>query len=241
MSQELICREIGKLYGARAVLQDVEVKLTGGEISAVLGPNGAGKTTLFSILSGNLAPDRGSVLVDGVEVTHLSCHQRVALGVSYLPQRSSVFQKADVWRNLTMIRLALGDPPSEVQQRADSLLTRFGLVELKRIRADKLSGGERRRLEIARALMSEPRYLLLDEPFAGLDPVTIEQLHQLLKQLCREGIGVLLTDHNVGACLNLAERGYILIDGRVCFQGEARGLAENPQVKQHYLGATFRG
>lgn len=235
----LLAQALTKSYGGRIVAQDISLEVHASEVVALLGPNGAGKTTVFSILAGHLRAEQGTVKLGADEVTGVPAYQRSRLGLAYLPQESSVFRRASVWQNLVMLPRARGQAGPALEAKAESLLEQFSLAALRNQPAATLSGGERRRLELARALMLEPTYLLLDEPFAGLDPVTIDDLRELVGRLALAGLGVLITDHNVRAALEVATRGYVIVDGRILLAGTADEIRRDPKVREHYLGATF--
>jgi lipopolysaccharide export system ATP-binding protein len=235
-----ICVEgIRKRLGGRMVLEDVSVALGRGEAVGLLGPNGAGKTTTFYILTGLIAPDAGRVLLDGADVTRLPMHRRARLGVGYLPQEASIFRGLSVAQNILAI-LELHEPDRRRRrERLQELMHEFGLTHLKDAPAMALSGGERRRVEIARALASRPRYMLLDEPLAGIDPINVGEIRDLVGHLKRRGLGVLITDHNVRDTLDIIDRAYILHDGRVLREGTPGEIVADPLVRQVYLGDRF--
>ncbi|MGE0489390.1 MAG: LPS export ABC transporter ATP-binding protein [Vulcanimicrobiota bacterium] len=235
----LIAEALTKSYGGRIVAQDISLEVEAGEVVALLGPNGAGKTTVFSILAGHLRAEQGAVKLATADVTAMPAYQRSRLGLAYLPQESSVFRRASVWQNLAILPRARGQAVAALEAKAEDLLAQFSLAALRNQSAATLSGGERRRLELARALMLNPTYLLLDEPFAGLDPVTIDDLRELVGRLAVAGLGVLITDHNVRAALEVATRGYVIVDGRILLAGTADEIRRDPKVREHYLGATF--
>ena len=235
----LSAQGLTRSYGGRTVAAQVSLEVKSGEVVALLGPNGAGKTTVFKMLAGHLRPEQGSVKLGQHDLTGLAAYQRSRLGLAYLPQETSVFARATVWQNLGMLPRARGQAPPDFQARAEELLNQFSLAPLRNQPAATLSGGERRRLELARALMLEPTNLLLDEPFAGLDPVTIDDLRRLIGELASRGLGVLITDHNVRAALELATRGYVIVDGRILLAGSADEIRSDSAVREHYLGATF--
>jgi lipopolysaccharide export system ATP-binding protein len=230
---------IAKSYRGRRVLDDVSLVLEPGEAVGLLGPNGAGKTTTFYVVVGLIAPDTGSVLLDGRDVTKLPMHRRALLGVGYLPQEASVFRGLDVEDNIRAV-LELHIPERRARERRlDELLHDFGLAALRHAPALSLSGGERRRVEIARALATDPRYILLDEPLAGIDPINVAEIRELVGQLKRRGIGVLITDHNVRDTLDIIDRAYILHDGHVLREGSPDEIVGDPMVRQVYLGDRF--
>jgi lipopolysaccharide export system ATP-binding protein len=218
----------------------ISLTLRGGEVVGLLGPNGAGKTTTFYMLVGLVAPDSGAVFVGEEEVTRLPMYRRARLGLSYLPQEASVFRRLTVEENLLAVLELLGVSHDRSVARTDELLDEFGLERLRTQRADTLSGGERRRLEIARALVNEPRFLLLDEPFAGIDPITVLDVQRLIRHLCHAGYGILITDHNVRDTLKITDRASIIKDGKIFASGSPETLAEDALVRQVYLGEDFR-
>ena len=236
----LDARELVKRYNKRTVVDGVSLDLHTGEVVGLLGPNGAGKTTCFYMLVGLVQPDGGSVLISDRDVTELPMYRRARLGVSYLPQEASVFRRLTVEENLYGVLELLGVPWEEGDARVGDLLEEFGLERLRRQRADTLSGGERRRLEIARALVTQPSFLLLDEPFAGIDPITVLDIQRLIRHLRKQGYGILITDHNVRDTLKITDRASIIKDGKVFASGEPASLAVDPLVRQVYLGEEFQ-
>lgn len=236
----LAAEALKKSYRGRTVVDGVSIEVNGGEVVGLLGPNGAGKTTTFSIVVGLVEPDDGHVLLDGEEITALPMFRRARLGVGYLPQEASVFRKMNALQNLVAILETLPLSRNERLERAHELLDRFKLSHLAASVADTLSGGERRRLEIARALTLSPRFLLLDEPFAGIDPITVLDLQHVIRELATTGIGILITDHNVRDTLAIVDRGYIISAGRIFRTGSPVTLSEDPEVRRVYLGDRFR-
>jgi lipopolysaccharide export system ATP-binding protein len=236
----LEARELFKSYRRRLVVDGVSLSLTRGEVVGLLGPNGAGKTTTFYILVGLVQPDAGSVWVGERDVTGLPMYRRARLGISYLPQEASVFRRLTVEENLFGVLELLGVRWPDASARVSQLLEEFGLGRLRTQRAETLSGGERRRLEIARALVTEPRFLLLDEPFAGIDPITVLDVQRLIRHLKNEGYGILITDHNVRDTLKITDRASIIKDGKVFASGDPDTLAGDPLVRQVYLGEEFQ-
>ncbi len=229
-----------KRYRKRTVVDGVSLAVKGGEIVGLLGPNGAGKTTCFYLIVGLLQPDAGRIELDGQEITHLPIHGRARLGLGYLPQEASVFRRLTVIQNLLgVLELRPDLSPGQRELIASELLQEFGLASACEQPAVSLSGGERRRLEIARALALEPRFILLDEPFAGIDPISILELQKIIRRLSEQGIGVLITDHNVRETLKVVNRAYIISHGRVLAQGEPEQVLGHPQVRQVYLGDHF--
>jgi lipopolysaccharide export system ATP-binding protein len=221
------------------VVDGVSLDLHPGEVVGLLGPNGAGKTTTFYMLVGLVWPDGGEVRLGDVDITHEPMYRRARLGLSYLPQEPSVFRKLTVEQNLFGVLELLGVSWSEAEDRVNQLLAEFGLEKVRFQPAETLSGGERRRLEIARALVTQPRFLLLDEPFAGIDPITVLDLQRLIRHLKKEGFGILITDHNVRDTLKITDRASIIKDGKVLASGDPASLASDPLVRQVYLGEEF--
>ena len=236
----LVIRNIGKSYKKRPVLRDVSLELHRGEVVALLGPNGAGKTTCFYSIAGLVNPDAGTVIVDGVDITFLPMYRRAKMGIGYLPQEASIFRGMSVEDNIRAI-LELNIKGRRQQQKMlDELLAEFSITHLRRASALALSGGERRRVEIARCLASQPKYVLFDEPFAGVDPIAVNEIRDLVSHLKDRGIGVLITDHNVRETLEIVDRAYILHDGTVLMSGTPEDVVQNQQVRQVYLGEQFR-
>mgnify|MGYP001024865885 CR=1 FL=1 len=233
------CEAVSKSYKGRRVLDSVTLHVAPGEAVGLLGPNGAGKTTSFYVLTGLIAPDSGRVLLDGADVTDLPMYRRARLGVGYLPQEASIFRGLTVEENLLAV-LELHEPSRiERLRRLEALLEEFGLSRLRRSSALALSGGERRRVEIARALASRPRYMLLDEPLAGIDPINVAEIRALVAHLKERGIGVLITDHNVRDTLAIVDRAYILHEGRLLREGTPAEIVADPVVRRVYLGDRF--
>ncbi|MGE0679402.1 MAG: LPS export ABC transporter ATP-binding protein [Candidatus Binatia bacterium] len=242
MSGEQLLRGEGlsKTYGKRTVLRNVSIEVKGGEIVGLLGPNGAGKTTTFSIIVGLIRPDQGTVICNGEEITSLPMYKRARQGVTYLPQEASVFRKLTVEENLLAILETLPLTAAERRERLVRLLKELRIGHLARNRADSLSGGERRRTEIARALVMEPSFMLLDEPFAGIDPLSVMDIQEIMLQLRGRSIGVLVTDHNVRETLTICDRAYILSDGEVFEEGTPQEITASARARQVYLGERFR-
>jgi lipopolysaccharide export system ATP-binding protein len=237
--QGLSVVSIAKSYDKRAVLTDVSVSVGRGEVIGLLGPNGAGKTTCFYSVMGLVKPDSGRIMLDGVDITGLPMYRRAILGLGYLPQETSIFRGLSVEKNISTV-LELSEPdPATRQLRLEKLLDEFGLTRLREAPAMALSGGERRRAEIARALAANPSIMLLDEPFAGIDPISIADIRDLVKDLRTRGIGVLITDHNVRETLEIVDRAYIIYDGRVLFTGSPEELVADANVRRLYLGEGF--
>ena len=229
-----------KSYGGRRVVNDVSMRVDAGEVVGLLGPNGAGKTTSFYMIVGLVRPDSGRVRLDGEDLTELPMYARARRGVGYLPQEPSVFRKLTVEENLMAILETLDLSPAARRQRLATLLGELGLARLAKSKALALSGGERRRLEITRALVTSPSFILLDEPFAGIDPLAVVDIQGIVTQLKERGIGVLITDHNVRETLGICDRAYILNDGAVLEEGLPTHIAESPQARAIYLGEKFR-
>ena len=229
-----------KSYRKRLVIQDVSMQLHRGEVVALLGPNGSGKTTCFHAIAGLITPESGRVSVDGRDVTRLPMYRRARLGISYLPQEISIFRGMTVENNILAV-LELSEPSRKRRyERLEELLNEFSIDLLRRTPALALSGGERRRVEIARCLATNPKYLLLDEPFAGVDPIAVGEIRTLVSALKKRGLGVLITDHNVRETLEIVDRAYILHDGKVLMSGTTEEIIEDKNVKRVYLGENFR-
>jgi lipopolysaccharide export system ATP-binding protein len=232
--------DISKSHRGRKIVDDLELEVAQGEVVGLLGPNGAGKTTTFYILVGLTRPDSGRVLLNGDDITDLPMYLRARQGISYLPQEPSVFRQLTVQDNLRAVLESLPLEPEQQRDRMEELLAQMGLEAVRSNRAYTLSGGERRRLEIARSLVLEPAFLLLDEPFSGIDPLTVVDIQKIIADLSRLNIGVLITDHNVPETLAVADRAYILHAGRILFAGTPAELSDNPEVRRVYLGGNFR-
>ncbi len=228
-----------KSYRRRRVVDGVSFRVLGGEIVGLLGPNGAGKTTSFRMTVGLVTPDAGRVVLQGRECARLPMYQRARLGMGYLPQEASVFRALTVRDNLLAVLEAMPLPRAERYRQADELLDELELTHLENNRADTLSGGERRRLELARSLATSPAILLLDEPFAGVDPINVEEIQLLIRQLRAKGIGILITDHNVRETLSSTDRAYIIHEGRILREGTAEELVADERVREVYLGHNF--
>ncbi len=231
---------IGKSYSGRPVLRDVSLTVKRGEVVGLLGPNGAGKTTCFYSITGLIAPDHGRIELDGRDITHLPMYRRARLGIGYLPQETSIFRGLSVSDNIRAV-LEVTEPDRDAREAAlESLLDEFSITRLKDTPALALSGGERRRCEIARALAAKPDFVLLDEPFAGIDPIAISDIRDLTYHLKDRGIGVLITDHNVRETLELIDRAFIIYDGHVLFEGSPENALKDKDVRRVYLGESFR-
>ena len=235
----LTTHAIWKTYRGRAVVQDVSIEVQAGEIVGLLGPNGAGKTTTFYMVVGLIRPDKGTVCMEGRALTHLPMHQRARLGIGYLPQEASIFRKMTVAENILAILETVSSSRAERLRRLEELLTEFRLTVLRDTPGQTLSGGERRRVELARLLATSPRFVLLDEPFTGIDPIMVNDIQTFVCSLKEKGIGILITDHRVQETLQITDRAYILHDGCVLYSGTPGELVENAAVKQIYLGEGF--
>jgi len=242
----LQAQSLQKRYGARLVVKDVHLAVAGGEVVGLLGPNGAGKTTSFYMIVGLVRADAGQIRIDGRPVEHLPIHARSRLGLSYLPQEASIFRKLTVEENIRAVlelqRDAQGRPfkRDQIEHLLNGLLADLSIEKLRESPAPALSGGERRRVEIARALATQPRFILLDEPFAGVDPIAVIEIQRIIGFLKARGIGVLITDHNVRETLGICDRAYIISEGRVLAEGAPADIVENPDVRKVYLGEHFR-
>jgi len=237
----LHAQHLSKSYKKRPVLRDVSLSVQRGEAVALLGPNGAGKTTSFYIITGLIAPDGGSITLDGQNITDLPMYRRSRLGLGYLPQESSIFRGLNVEENIrAVLESQKNMNAGEQEQLLEDLMAEFGVEHLRRTPALALSGGERRRVEIARALAARPEFILLDEPLAGIDPIAVGDIRNLISHLKDRNIGVLITDHNVRDCLDIVDRAYILHDGKVLMEGTPDDIVENPDVRRVYLGDKFK-
>jgi len=237
--KSLSTQGLRKVYGGRAVVDDVSIEVHQGEIVGLLGPNGAGKTTTFYMVVGLIPPDSGEVFFGDREITELPMYLRAKTGISYLPQEPSVFRKMSVADNLRAILETLDMSHSQQEERVDVLVRQFGLSTVRKTPGYALSGGERRRVEIARALVLEPAFILLDEPFAGIDPIAVIDIQRIVAHLKDMGIGVLITDHNVRETLKITDRAYIINNGAILRAGDPKELSTDPQVRKIYLGEDF--
>lgn len=236
---ELRTENLVKIYRKRIVVNQVSFSLSPGEIVGLLGPNGAGKTTSFYITVGLVKPDGGKVFLDDVEITHQPMYKRAQLGIGYLPQEASVFRSLSIEDNIRAVLQMTELPKLEQESRLENLIAEFGLGHVRRSKGLVLSGGERRRTEIARALATNPKFILLDEPFAGVDPIAVEDIQSIVCKLKARNIGVLITDHNVQETLSIIDKAYILIEGKIFCSGTPEDLAADEQVKRLYLGKNF--
>ncbi|GIV25931.1 MAG: ABC transporter ATP-binding protein [Bacteroidia bacterium] len=238
---KLRAEKLRKTYGQRRVVDQVSLYLEPGEIVGLLGPNGAGKTTTFYMIVGFIRPDEGEIYLGQERITPLPMYRRAQRGIGYLPQEASVFRRMSVEDNLrTVLELRGGLSKKDIRARVEALLEEFSLTHVRKSLGQQLSGGERRRTEIARALATEPRYLLLDEPFAGVDPIAVEEIQAIIVRLAQRGIGILITDHNVHETLSITRRAYLLYEGRLLKEGDAETLATDPEVRRVYLGEKFQ-
>ena len=235
----LSAANLAKSYRGQEVVQDVSLAVSSGEVVGLLGPNGAGKTTCFYMIVGSIQHDRGTVAIDDQEITHLPVHERARRGIGYLPQEASVFRTLSVSENIMAILEAVEPSPDIRAQRVEELMDDFAIGHLRDTPGLALSGGERRRVEIARALASNPSFILLDEPFAGIDPIAIGEIRSLVAKLTGRGLGVLITDHNVRETLGIIDRAVIIHDGQVLMEGSAEEIVEHPEVRKYYLGSEF--
>ena len=231
---------VAKSYGGRRVVNGISLEVNGGEVVGLLGPNGAGKTTTFHMMVGLIQPDDGKVLMNDEDLTGAPIHQRARAGISYLPQESSVFRRLTVEENLRAILQTLDLSAVEQQERADALMKMLGVTHLATHKAITLSGGERRRVEIARALVLSPYFLLLDEPFTGIDPIAVAEIQKIVRRLINSGIGILITDHNVRETLGICDRAYIINEGVVLEEGTPETIAASAKARKFYLGEGFR-
>ena len=236
----LRARSLAKSFRRRKVVDDVTLEVQAGEVVGLLGPNGAGKTTTFHMVVGLTRPDEGSVYLNNEEITLLPMYLRARSGINYLPQEPSIFRKLTVEENVLAILETLPLQPGEKQQRLRELLGELGLTNMAKARADTLSGGERRRAEITRALVTSPSFMLLDEPFAGIDPIAVGEIQKIIHHLKTRGIGILITDHNVRETLQITDRAYIMNEGRIFRAGSPAELANDEEVRRVYLGEEFR-
>jgi lipopolysaccharide export system ATP-binding protein len=232
-------RNIGKAYKKRPVIRDVSLQVQRGEAVGLLGPNGAGKTTSFYIITGLITPDYGDIVLDGEIITNLPMYRRARLGIGYLPQEASIFRGLSVEQNLNAILETVEPDSDKRESMLDALLAEFSITHLRRTPAIALSGGERRRVEIARALASKPHFILLDEPLAGIDPIAVGEIRELVKHLKDRGIGVLITDHNVQETLSIVDRAYIIHEGTVLMEGPPEEIVAHDEVRRVYLGERF--
>ncbi len=242
MENELLIRSehLKKVYKKRAVVNNVSVSVKQGEVVGLLGPNGAGKTTTFYMIVGMIKPNEGKVFLDSSEITREPMYKRANMGIGYLPQEASVFRRLSVEDNIMAILQMIDLTNQERKERQERLIEELGISHVRKSQGYQLSGGERRRCEIARALATNPKFILLDEPFAGVDPIAVEDIMNIVANLKHKGIGILITDHNVHETLSIVDRGYILINGEIFREGTAHNLAEDQEVRKLYLGEKFK-
>jgi lipopolysaccharide export system ATP-binding protein len=236
----LYTENLVKIYGKRRVVNQVSLKVKQGEIVGLLGPNGAGKTTSFYMITGLIRPESGKIFLDKDNITRLPMYKRSRRGISYLPQEASIFRKLTVEENLLAIMEVLGISRSDRKSRAESLMAELGISHIAKNKGFNLSGGERRRTEIARTLVTNPKFILLDEPFAGVDPIAVQDIQNIVKALKERNIGVLITDHNVHETLSITDHAYLLFEGKILKEGDSEALANDPEARKLYLGDKFR-
>ena len=236
----LQAKELIKVYGKRKVVNNIELEVKQGEIVGLLGPNGAGKTTTFYMITGLIRPNNGKIFLDNKNITSMAMYKRARLGIAYLPQEASIFKKLSVEDNLLAIMQALKFPKEVRKKRARELMKELGIDHIAKSKGYNLSGGERRRTEIARTLVNSPKFILLDEPFAGVDPIAVEDIQSIIIKLKDKNIGILITDHNVHETLSITEHAYLLYEGQILKQGDSEYLANDAEARKLYLGDTFR-
>ncbi|MBR1494126.1 MAG: LPS export ABC transporter ATP-binding protein [Succiniclasticum sp.] len=233
-------KNLVKIYGQRKVVDNVSLQVEQGTIVGLLGPNGAGKTTTFYMVVGIAKPDAGTVTLDGQDISQLPMYQRAQLGIGYLPQEASIFRKMTVEENLMSILETMALSREEQIQKMEALIEEFDIGHIRNSIGTALSGGERRRVEIARSLATDPAFILLDEPFAGIDPIAVADIQSMIAHLAKRGIGILITDHNVRETLSIVDKAYILASGKVLLHGDSESIANDPVAKKYYLGENFR-
>ena len=236
---ELITKDLVKIYSEREVVKNVNLKISAGEIVGLLGPNGAGKTTTFYIIVGIIRPNNGSIFLDNQDITHLPMYKRARAGIGYLSQEPSIFRKLNVEENILLILEMLGLSKKEQSEKLEKLLVEFKISDRRKNLGYTLSGGERRRVEIARALCTSPQLILLDEPFTGIDPISIEEIKEIITYLKNKNLGLLITDHNVRDTLSIVDRAYIMHEGKILVEGKAKDVAEDETARKFYLGEKF--
>jgi len=239
LDHKIEVKNIAKMIKKTQILHDISLEISSGQTVGLLGPNGAGKTTSFYIICGLIQPSSGTIFFDGSDITHLPLHKRALRGIGYLPQESSIFKELTVEENLMLAAEISIDDKKQRWERVEELLEIFNIEPIRQRKGISLSGGERRRTEIARALVSNPKFLLLDEPFAGVDPIAVKDIQSIIKQLTARGIGVLITDHNVRETLQICDKAYVMKAGAVLASGTAQEIKDNTVVREHYLGKDF--
>jgi len=240
LSETLTATDLVKTYGEKQAVRSVSIDVNPAEVVGLLGPNGAGKTTTFNMIAGSVRPTRGRVFLGENEITDLPMYRRARLGITYLPQEASIFRKLSVADNINAILETIVKDRTKRRERLEELLAELGLTEKANRRGDSLSGGERRRVEITRALVLDPQYMLLDEPFAGVDPIAVIDIQKIIEQLRSRSIGVIITDHNVRETLSICDRAYIIKDGEILKLGTPEEIADDPEVRAVYLGKNFK-
>ena len=235
----LLAKNVSKSYGDKLVIRDISIEIKQGEVVGLLGPNGAGKTTTFYMIVGLVGANSGNIFLDQIDITNLAIHQRAKLGIGYLPQEASIFRGMNVEENIMAVLQIVEPNKNKQQEKLEKLLEEFSITHIRKSHALALSGGERRRTEIARALASDPAFILLDEPFAGVDPIAVNDIRAMVSHLKDRGIGVLITDHNVRETLSIVDRAYIVYDGKILFSGNRQEIIDNEDVRKVYLGENF--
>ncbi|PLX19567.1 MAG: LPS export ABC transporter ATP-binding protein [Candidatus Muiribacterium halophilum] len=240
MTKTIKADELTKIYGGRKVVNNVSISLSKGEITGLLGPNGAGKTTSFYMIVGIVSPKSGNIFLNDQNITDIPMYKRARLGIGYLPQEPSVFRKLTVWQNILAILQFTELTKKEQHYRAEELLDELKITHIRDSLGVSLSGGERRRVEIARAISTSPDFLLLDEPFAGVDPIAVADIQEIISELKKSGLGILITDHNVRETLSITDRAYVMNSGEILVEGDAEMISNDPKARQFYLGEKFR-
>lgn len=236
----LSAESLQKIYGKRTVVKDASIEVRQGEIVGLLGPNGAGKTTTFYMITGMIKPNAGKIKINDEDITKIAMYRRSRRGIAYLPQEASIFRKLTVEENLLAIMQVINIPRKGRRDKCRKLLEELNITHIAKSKGYNLSGGERRRTEIARTLVSSPRFILLDEPFAGIDPIAVEDIQNIVQDLKKRGIGILITDHNVHETLSITDRSYLLFEGKILKEGTSKSLADDPEARKLYLGEKFR-
>ena len=239
INKTLLAKNISKSYGDKLVIRDISIEIKQGEVVGLLGPNGAGKTTTFYMIVGLVKADKGNIFINQSDITNLAIHQRASLGIGYLPQEASIFRGMNVEENIMAVLEIVERNKNKRQEKLEELLEEFSITHIRKSHAMALSGGERRRTEIARALATDPSFILLDEPFAGVDPIAVNDIRAMVSHLANRGIGVLITDHNVRETLSIVDRAYIVYDGKILFSGNRQEIIDNQDVRKVYLGENF--